>query len=197
MALGGWVGIGVGLAGVLLVLGVAPQELGVSGVLAFAGSLLFLAGSLCWAGFNILSKRLLVQADPIALATGALLFGTCGMAVLFSGERALHVQSAWTWHAAGGVAFAGMSTFLGFLVTTWALKHVEGTRVGAFQYLQPPVGILSGWLLLHEHLGVAFLAGAVLVGAGVVLTAAARIRTLPAVPAAHEAADFELTTAPD
>lgn len=176
----GWAGIATSFAGVLVVLGVAPGELGVSGIRAVLGSLAFLTGNISWGLYSILSKRYVARTDPVALATGTLLFGWCGLLLPFAGERLSGVGIVWSLREAGGIVFAAIATFSGFLGFNWALRHVESARAGVFFYIQPPLGVASSWLLLGERPGLGFFAGALLILVGVFLAAFSRISTLPA-----------------
>lgn len=175
----GWAGIATSLAGVLVVLGVAPGEFGVDGIRAGLGALAFLTGNMSWGLYSILSKRYVVHTDPVALATGTLLFGWCGLLLPFAAERLSGVGIIWSLRAAGGIVFAAIATFSGFLGFNWALRRVEGARAGVFFYIQPPLGVASSWLLLGERPGPGFFAGALLIVVGVFLAAISRISTLP------------------
>ena len=177
MALLGWAGVGLSLAGAVVALGIAPSELGVSGLAALLGTAAFLAGNLCWACYNIVSKRLVADTEPVALATATLLFGWCGLLLPYGGERLAGVSTHWSLPAAIGVSYGGFVTFAGFLGLNWALKRTEGAKAGVFYYIQPVAGVLASWLLLHERPGTGFLVGAVLIAAGILLTTIARIRT--------------------
>lgn len=64
----------------------------------------------------------------------------------------------------------GVSTFGGYGVWTALMARHPASQVAPFTLLVPPVGILAAWLALGEVPGVAEVAGAAIVLAGVALT---------------------------
>ena len=75
------------------------------------------------------------------------------------------------------VLFLGIgASGLGYLFWYGALERVETSRVAAFLYLEPLVTLVAAMALLHEPVGVATLAGGLLVLAGVALVQRAPAR---------------------
>ena len=175
----GWLGMALATAGALLVLGVSPGELDANGPRAVLGGLIFLAGNLSWSGFTVLSKRLVATEKPVVIATGTALFGWTGMLPLFAVEQMTGVETHPGFWGIFGIFYAGiLGTAMGFLILNWALQRTEGSRVGAVSYVQPVVGVAAAAIFLGERPGLGFLAGAILVIAGVFLVTISRIRTV-------------------
>ena len=60
-------------------------------------------------------------------------------------------------------------TCFGFLTWFWLLSIYPATSVASFSFLTPVFGVLFGWLILDEQLGINILIALVLVSLGVVL----------------------------
>jgi len=52
---------------------------------------------------------------------------------------------------------------------TYLLLHETPSRIGTYAYVNPPVAVVTGWLLLGERLDALQLAGSAIVFVGVVL----------------------------
>jgi drug/metabolite transporter (DMT)-like permease len=65
---------------------------------------------------------------------------------------------------------------LGYLFWYGALERVETSRVAAFLYLEPLVTLIAAMALLHEPVGLATVAGGLMVLAGVALVQRAPAR---------------------
>lgn len=174
----GWLGTALAMLGALLVLGLSPSELGAQGVRPLIGGIVLLASITSWNVFNVVAKRLLVREEPLAMATAASLFGWLGLLFVFgvstgTGHAPIHF-SFWPLFA---IFYSGvLISAFAFLALNWALKRLEGTRVGGVSYIHPAVGVLSAWVILGETPGPTFVLGSLLVLAGVYLVTTARVR---------------------
>jgi drug/metabolite transporter (DMT)-like permease len=176
----GWIGFAIATVGALLVLGWSPSEFQAGWLPTIIGSMIFLSGSIAWAAFNVMSKRVAATHGPVVLAAGTTLFGWLSMVPLMGIELAAGVPIRVGGWALWGIVYAGvLGTAVGFLILQRALRRAEGSRVGALSYVHPLVGVGASALLLGERPGVAFVAGSGLVLAGIALVTASRIRTLP------------------
>jgi drug/metabolite transporter (DMT)-like permease len=70
---------------------------------------------------------------------------------------------AWT------LALGVVGSFGGTILWVESLRHLDGSTVAPFVFLQPLAGVLAGHLVLDERLSGAALAGGLLIGAGVLL----------------------------
>ncbi|MFQ5879130.1 MAG: DMT family transporter [Dehalococcoidia bacterium] len=188
MARAGWMGMALATTGALLILGLSPAELGGEGISTLLGGIIFLGGIISWYAFNVVAKRLLVREEPMAMAAGATLFGWVGLLIAFGIHTAASGEAIqWSSQAIFGILFTGiLGNAFGFLALHWALKRLEGSRVGALSYIQPVLGVVGAWTFLGEQPGPSFLLGALLILAGVYLVTTAHIRIVspPQRPAA-------------
>ena len=117
------------------------------------------------------------------MATAVTLFGWLGLVLDFAvsaGAGRASVNLGF-WPLLGilynGILVGGFA----FLALNWALKRLEGTRVGGIGYVNPAVGVLAAWTILGETPGPTFALGSLLVVVGVFLVTTARVRgALPA-----------------
>jgi drug/metabolite transporter (DMT)-like permease len=176
----GWIGFAVATAGAFLVLGFSPSEFRADSTQTILGAIIFLSGSVAWAGFNVMSKRVVETYGPVALAAGTTIFGWASMVPLMGIELAAGAQPRFGGWAVFGIVYAGvLGTAIGFLILQRALRRSEGSRVGALSYIHPVVGVAASALLLGERPGLTFFAGSAFVLVGIALVTASRIRTLP------------------
>ena len=59
--------------------------------------------------------------------------------------------------------------FVSYLTWFWLLTRYQAAQLGVFSFLTPLIGMGFGVLLLAEHISPAFIASALLAGAGIVL----------------------------
>lgn len=163
----GWLGVGVGLAGVAVL--VDPSS---SGHLTPLLTAALLGSAIFWSIGSLYSRRaplakniLLVSA--VELMVGGLALFLVGLA---SGEAA-HIH----WDRVGPpalIAFAWLVTggsIVGYSCYTYALKMLPPTTVATYAYVNPIVALVLGWLILGQGLTAAAGIAAVLITLGVVL----------------------------
>jgi drug/metabolite transporter (DMT)-like permease len=169
-----WVGLALSMLGVLIVIGVNPLSLfmastgPVESPNRLLGDLLFLAGTLGFAGYNIISRGLSQRVDGLEFTGGAVLAGVVGLlpVCLFeivAGTQPIHFTGvAW-----GGILYSALLvTVFGFLALSWSLKRVTAARVALLFYLQPLSGVIIAWFG-GEQLTWNFGIGAVMIILGV------------------------------
>jgi len=108
------------------------------------GDLVVLLAAFCWALQTIYAKRLVVRISPVALTLWQVLL--CAL----------------------------VTTLLSFIFEPWTAWQVTGRLVLAvlFLFTIPIFGVLAGWLLLQEPLGLHLLGGGILVAIGILLVTA-------------------------
>jgi len=149
------------------------------------GDLVVLLAAFWWAVQTIYAKRLVVRVSPLALTLWQVLLCALVTTVLSL------VLEPWTaWHLTGRLAAALLYVSLGVTTTGWALwfyvlREVEASVATTFLFAIPIIGVLAGWLLLNEPLGVHLFGGAILVAIGIFLVTAPAITRRP-VPATAE-----------
>jgi drug/metabolite transporter (DMT)-like permease len=166
------VGISVAVAGVLVVMG--PQTLlALSLPTRLLGDLLVLASIVMWGLFTVLGKRATDELGALSVTAavtvmGALWMVPVGLAEIHARSFSLAMISPRAWLAIG---FLGVTcSFLATLLYFAALARTDSRKVGVYLYTIPPMTAAIAALSLGESLTLGFLAGSVLVFAGVALT---------------------------
>jgi drug/metabolite transporter (DMT)-like permease len=183
LALRGWAGLALGLAGVLVLL--APKLGQPAELLHDPGPLLVLASSLSWSvGSFVLRYQRWTRSHLAAAATQMLIGGTAlTMVGLAIGEAAQVTPACLT--VRGLFAFAYLlvvGSLIGFVSYNWLLGHVSAAMAGTYAYVNPAVAIVVGWLIGGEPL-----TGHVLLGMAVILGGVALVRDATSEPAAPRA----------
>jgi len=164
-------GIALAFAGVVLVL-VGRGSMALDGSRRMVlGDLLVLLAVIAWAVFATAGKVYTERYGPVAftgtaVAIGSLLYLPVGLAA--SDLHRLQALSAGGWASLGYLAV--VTSVLAYLLYYWALAREEASRVAVWSNLQPVLTALLSWALTGERLTGPFLAGGVMVLAGVVLT---------------------------
>ncbi len=168
-----WAGSLLALAGVGLVAGSGGAGTALSGDLLV---LLSVTGS---AAFIVLQPGLLAGRDPAAVTAVQLAAGgvaSLPFAIIFEGAPPAPA-------AAGPVvavlALALTGTALAFWLFAWAQSHVPAELASAFVNLEPLVGTLTGVVAFSDAFGPAQLAGGTAILVGIGLGAMPRPKRLP------------------
>ncbi|MFI9837314.1 DMT family transporter [Nonomuraea sp. NPDC051941] len=175
-------GLGLGFAGVMVVLGIwQPMGGGQLG-----GSLACFAAAACYGiggaymGRFITGRR---PEPPVVLAAGQLLSGAVQLAVitLLAGVPLVdpHAPAAVWWSLAG---LGGLGTGLAYLLLYWVQVRAGVTTTSTVTYLLPVFAAISGVAILGEGLSWNQPVGAVVILAAIALTQRAAPRPVPAPP---------------
>ncbi len=164
-------GLALGVAGVALVLDVHLDELSLFGSGYRLGDLLILSGIVVEGLYTIIGKRVLKGTRPLTATALACAFGWAMLSAAYgrgiAAELTGHLPS---WRALASLIYLGVvATAIGYWVWYRVLSRRASHQVGTTIMVQPVVGIPLAALLLHEAIGAAFAAGAILIAAGVYL----------------------------
>jgi len=161
-----WLGIGLAFGGIALAFldGGAAR-----GSAALLGDLLAVLAGLAMGATTVTIRCTRLAAAP---ATETLLYQLFGAFVLLLPGAWLTGQ--WRFEPTAAVwAHLGFQSlvvsFASFLTWFWLLRRYLASRLGAFTFLTPLFGVLLGVWLLGEALAPGFVAGSVLVLAGIAL----------------------------
>jgi drug/metabolite transporter (DMT)-like permease len=168
----GWLGLVLGLAGVLVLLAPGLQSTGA--LFPDAGFLLVLGSSLSWALGSLLLRYRRSSQCHFTTAAYQMVIGGGGLALIGLGLGEAGELTAD--HFTAGAAFAFfylliVSSLVGFVAFNWLLAHVPAAQASTYAYVNPVVAILVGWLLGDEEL-----TGWIVGGMLVILTGVALIR---------------------
>ena len=159
-----FIGLAVAVAGLVLV--VAPGGSGIGGD-RLVGDVLFLAGALLWAVYNIIARIASRRFDAVSTTLYGIALGTLILipaAMLEEGaERVLTASPA----AVAGIGYlAVFGTVAAFVLLNVGVARIGAARASAFALLIPVIGVLSSVWLLGDHLGPGTVAGGTIVLAG-------------------------------
>jgi drug/metabolite transporter (DMT)-like permease len=166
----GWIGLLLGLAGVLILL--TPRLHDPATLWADAGPFLMLGSSLLWAFGSVFLRYRRVRSSPFTAAGYQMLFGGGALVLigLTAGEAGQLAAEQLTPNAVW--AFCHLLVFgslVGFVAFNWLLGHVSAAQVGTHAYVNPMIAVLAGWLIDREPLTASVLGGIVVILLGVVL----------------------------
>lgn len=168
-------GLALGFVGAAVVVTGGKLSGGLLALPSTRGDLLILLSTLNWALYSVLGRKTLREVGSTRATAGAFLAGlVLLLPTAFVGEG-LSVLGRLSLSGWAAVLFLGICcSGLGYLFWYRALETMEASRVGALLYLEPIVTLATGMALLGEHVGVATIAGGLLLLAGVALVQRAR-----------------------
>lgn len=153
-----WMGVILGIIGVFITLGGQLH-------LQFGTFLGFFA-AISWAIATLLVKQWGHRFDTWVLTAYQMLFG--GLILLLSSAFLEHVQFVLNSTSVLIVLWLSvMASIVQFAVWFFLLRKGDPGKVSAFLFLAPFFGVLSGWLLLQEQIGVSVLSGGFLIFLGI------------------------------
>ncbi len=152
LPLRGWLGIGIGFAGLVFLLwpGLRSGMRGDLRQIIAAG--VTLAGALCWTVASVISRRSTIGISGFAAAGWQMVFGAlfdvCLM-VSTGGYRGAHwgVQ-AWA-SVLYLVTFGSLLTYTAYI---FLLDNVAVSKVATYAYVNPVIAVILGAIFLQEHL---------------------------------------------
>ncbi|MGF1582107.1 MAG: EamA family transporter [Gemmataceae bacterium] len=164
----GWLGMGVGFAGVCLLVGINPEtEKTQAETLLGAG--LMLSCCFCWALGSVLIRRMRrVSSHWVSAGYQMLIGGTLLTLLGFPlGEWNSLPSEITTGAVISFVYLLVVGSFIGFLAFHYLLGHVPASLVGTHAYVNPLVAVWLGWFLASEEITLWTIYGMVAVLGGV------------------------------
>lgn len=166
------VGIGIAIAGVLVVMG--PETLGgfeLKGNLV--GDLLVMLSIVMWGFFTVFGKKTTDEFGALTVTAAVTLIGAAWMAPVgwIEMQRTGFSLTEITTPAWAAVTYLGVGcNFLAVMLYFTALQHTESQKVGVYLYAIPPMTAVAAALVLGEPITLGLVIGTALVIAGVSLT---------------------------
>ena len=164
MTAGRVAGLVVGFLGVVVLTGDGVLDITDTSVL---GQLAVVAAAACYGAGAVYARTLLRSQDPLSLSGLQLLLGTLlAVALLLAVEGRPDYSlslKAWLSLLTLGVVGSGFA----YVAYLWLVDHAGSVRTSIVTYIIPAVGLLLGWAVLDESIGVNTAAGAVLIALGV------------------------------
>jgi drug/metabolite transporter (DMT)-like permease len=173
----GWLALAGSTTGVSLISLSGSRQLHAGSGPSFTGDMLVVLSLVIALGWILLSRELMHRHSPTTITAYTIFAGTLMLAlwiIPIDGLPPIHHLTAWVWIscAAGGLLCTSASTFL----WNWGIHHVPASRAGVFLNIEPALGSILGVELLGDKLGpTAWLGGALILTAAIVLTASGRV----------------------
>ncbi|MCG8275442.1 drug/metabolite exporter YedA [Stenotrophomonas sp. NLF4-10] len=166
---GEWLGIAVGLAGVVWL------NAGSSLTATPTGLVLLLVAPLGWA-FGSIWSRGRDLPSPFMTAAGQML---CGGVILVAAGllRGEHMAAAPTLQGVLAVGYLSVfGSIVAFTAYVWLLHNVRPVLASSYAYVNPVIAVALGALVAHERFGAADIGAMAVILAGVVVITLARMR---------------------
>lgn len=155
----------ISILGILFIILQPVIEAGFDGSLI--GNLLFVVSMFSFVLYTILLKEFNLPYSPLTLTFWVFALATISFFPMFLVENAgapLYIPP----QGLIGILFGAIFTSnLAYLLFNFAVKHIHASEVGMFLYIDPIVTALVAMPLLGEQITAAFIAGSVLVFAGI------------------------------
>lgn len=166
---GEWLGLAIGFLGVVWLNFDGEMQASLGGMLAL------LAAPIAWAFGSVWSRGRDLPAPFMSTAAQMLCGGVAmGLLGLALGERITEVPPLSATLAVGYLAAFG--SIVGFSAYVWLLHHVRPALATSYAYVNPPIAVLLGALLLHERVGADAIGAMAVILAGVVIITRAKAR---------------------
>lgn len=166
---GEWLGLAIGFVGVVWLNVGSEMRASLGGMLAL------LAAPIAWAWGSVWSRGRDLPAPFMSTAAqmlcGGVAMGVLGLAL---GERITRVPPLEATLAVGYLAAFG--SIVAFSAYVWLLQNVRPALATSYAYVNPPIAVLLGALLLDEHFGVSAIGAMAVILAGVLIITRAKAR---------------------
>lgn len=145
------VGIGLGLAGALLIL--LFKQKASFGSNTFLGDLFIFVNAVSYSVYLVIVKPLMRKYQPLTVIKWVFLFGFCVIAPVGFSEATAVDYGALPGNIWAGILYVVLgTTFLAYLLNIYALKRVSPTLVSAYIYLQPLLASAFAIMLAQDTL---------------------------------------------
>ena len=166
---GEWLGLVIGFLGVVWLNFDGEMQASLVGMVAL------LLAPIAWAWGSVWSRGRDLPAPFMSTAAqmlcGGLAMGALGLLI---GERITDVPPLKATLAVGYLAAFG--SIVGFSAYVWLLHHVRPALATSYAYVNPPIAVMLGALLLHERVGLDAIGAMAVILAGVVIITRAKAR---------------------
>ncbi len=138
----------------------------------FWGNLSLLAAALTWALYSVLVRKVTQSADVLSSSAIMLLGGLPISIPLGIWEISAQGIGTITPGILGGILFLGIvATAIAMFLWNYAFATLPAAVASLTFFAQPVVGTLLGWFFLGEKITPLFMAGGVLIGVGILISA--------------------------
>ena len=163
----GYVGIGLGFAGVFVVLFGGGIGLAASQGLLSVGPLFSIVGAICSSVYTVLGRRLMqrhTSLSTVGLASG---LGALILVVVTSATTGFGAVLTSSLTVKILILYWGIFSGLGSLLYLYSLKNLEAPRAASFVYLSPAFATILSFLIMGDPITLTLVAGLILVFVGI------------------------------
>jgi drug/metabolite transporter (DMT)-like permease len=178
----GWLGIGIGLLGLLVLLSPGLRE-GLHGNREqLWGSAVAILSAFAWTCGSVLSRRAKVAASAFVAAAWEMLFAGIFnflLMLIFGGSY----RQNWGPQAVFSIAWLVVfGSLVGYTAFIYLLDNVPVAKVSTYAYINPIVAVILGAILLHERMVPIEYAGMAAILVAVYLVTSSRLQAEAATP---------------
>lgn len=169
-------GVVMGFSGVLILFLASPNT-NLNVAERWLGNAFIACSALSWASATVLMKNLMTDTEteegmsPLHLTVWSSVAGLVFLTPFLIGEsiqqNGIHSPSTNAWY--GIVFLAILSTVFSYVWYADGVKKIGAGKAALYVYLIPPFGILGGFVLLNEQLGLSLLASFIMIAGGVAI----------------------------
>lgn len=163
-----WLGIFMAFMGIALVTLGSASSGGTFVQTALVGNGLTLLAAICWAGYTVLSKRLLERYSALRVSAVGLLLGVWGLwpfAVADLLALSWRSVSPFVW---GSLFYTScFSIALAYLIWSYSIQRLGAARTAIFNNVVPVVTFALAFIVLHEPITWLQIVGSAIVLTGV------------------------------
>jgi len=169
----GWVGLLLGFAGVILLVFTNSE----TGAINIKGAAILLTGTLSWSVGSVYSKSFkasgsIITHIGIQMLAGGTILSITGL-ILGEASR-LNI----TPKGIGAVLYLiFFGSILGYSCYVYILQKWPAAKVGTYAYVNPPVAVLLGSLILDEVLSLQVVISSIVILAGVFLVQTSKVKS--------------------
>lgn len=166
-------GVAAAFAGIVIVALENTGEAGAAGTTPL-GPVWMLISAVAVAFYYVWSVELTNRYGTVVVATWSTVSGFAAL-VPWAGWEAYHTSFELTGQALGAAAYLGLAvTAAGLFLWLRILRDVPAPIAASVQYLQPVFGIAASAILFGDRIGIQFMAGVVLILAGLAMAVRAQ-----------------------
>jgi drug/metabolite transporter (DMT)-like permease len=142
----GWLGLLVGMAGVLLLF--TPRLQDAQLLLTDLGPFFVLGSACCWSLGSLVLRQCRITGSHLTAAAYQMILGGGALTLLglSLGEASRLPERVTTGAAVCFLYLLIVGSLLGFVAFNWLLGHVSAAQAGTYAYVNPVVAVFIGWV---------------------------------------------------
>ncbi len=146
LTLRGWLGLAVGLGGVLILL--SPKLRSPAAFVEDIGPLLALGSAFAWALGSLVLRHHRPKTTPLTAAAYQMILGGGALTLLgiLLGETRQLPERVTPGAVGAFVYLLVVGSLVGFVAFNWLLSHAPASQVSTYAYVNPMVAVLVGWV---------------------------------------------------